>query len=56
MGSQPTYKANLRERVYGPELMRSVFAFKATVERTFPIYLYGGNTGTASQNLLKTEF
>lgn len=36
------YKANLRERVYGPELMRRVLN-RASDEK-LPVYLYGGTT------------
>lgn len=34
------YKTRLRERVYGPELMRRLVA--AAAQRNLPIYLYGG--------------
>jgi len=47
------YKANLRERVYGPELMRRVLR-QATVEE-LPIYLYGGTPDSLAkleQNLI----
>ncbi|MCM2375147.1 WecB/TagA/CpsF family glycosyltransferase [Aporhodopirellula aestuarii] len=41
------YKAKLKERVYGPELMQRVI--KSAVENDLPIYLYGGTPDSLQQ-------